>query len=112
MCVTICGNSGMRDAVAATTGKSAAVVVRNLFQPILDVARIQVKTVTKGRMNNDKANGKGKARLDFAAVVQFMRTRRWGALITMLLEEVGMNNKWVGGGLCADVCRESCHNIA
>ena len=39
--VTVCGISGMRDAVAAATGKPAAVVVRNLFQPILDVARIQ-----------------------------------------------------------------------
>ena len=38
--VTICGISGMRDTVAATTGKSAGVIVRNLFQPILDVARI------------------------------------------------------------------------
>ena len=74
--VTICGISGMRDAMAATTGKSAAVVVRNLFQPILDVARIQATTVTKGRLNNDKANGKGKVRFECAVAVQFMRT--WG----------------------------------
>ena len=31
LCVSICGISGMRDAAAATTSKSAAVVVRNLF---------------------------------------------------------------------------------
>ena len=37
--VTICGISGMHDVVAAAAGKSAAVVVRNLFQLILDVAR-------------------------------------------------------------------------
>ena len=60
LCVTICARSGMRDAVVATMGKSAAVVVRNLFQPILDVALIQAKMVTKGRLNNDKANGKRK----------------------------------------------------
>ena len=96
--VTICGISGMRDAVAATTGNSAAVVVRNLFQPILDVARIQAKTVTKGRLNNEKANGKGKVRLECAAAVQFMRTLRWKALITICLEEGGMNNKRVAGG--------------
>ena len=29
--VTICGISGMRDAVSAATGKSAAVVARNFF---------------------------------------------------------------------------------
>ena len=110
--VTICGISGMRDAVAAAMGKSAAVVVRNLFKPILDVARIQANTVAKGRLNNDKANGKGKFRLECAAGVQFMRTRRWEALITICLEEGGMNNKRVGGRLWGDVCREWWDNFA
>ena len=106
LCVTICGVSGMRDAVAAATGKSAAIIVRNLFQPILDVARIQAKMVTKGRLNNHKANRKGKVRLGCAAAVQFMRTRRWEALILICLEEGGMSNKRVGGRLWGDVCRE------
>ena len=98
--VTICGISGMRDAVSAATGKSAAVVVRNFFQPILGVARMAAKTVTKGRMakGNDSANAKGQVRLGCAAAVQFMRTRRWEALIAVCLEEGGMNNKRVGGG--------------
>ena len=111
LCVTICV-SGMHNAVAAATGKYVAVVVRNLFQPILDVARIQAKTVTKGRLNNDKANGKGKVRLECAAAVQFMRTWRWEALITMCLQEGGMNNKRVGGRLWDDVCREWWDNFA
>ena len=87
---------GMRDAVSADMTKSAAVVVRNLFQPILDVARIQAKTVTKGTLNNDKANGKRKVRLVCAAAVQFRRTRRWEALFTICVEEGGMNHKRVG----------------
>ena len=74
--ITICGISGMRDAVVVGTGRSAAVVVRKLSQPILDVPRIQVKTVTEGRLNTYKANGKGNVRLECAAAVQFMRTRR------------------------------------
>ena len=37
--VTICGILGMRDAVSAAISKSAAVVVRNCFQPILDFRR-------------------------------------------------------------------------
>ena len=90
---TICGIWGMREVVAAAAGKSAAAAVRNLFRPILDVARIQAKTVTKGRFNNDKARGKGTVRLECAAAMQFMRTRRWEALITMCREEGGMNNK-------------------
>ena len=52
--------SGMRGTVAAATGKSAAGVVHNIFGPILYIACIQAKTVTKGRLDNDKANGKGK----------------------------------------------------
>ena len=56
------------------------------------VARGQEKTVTTGRLNNDKANGKKKVRLECAAAVQFMRTRRWEALITICLEEGGTNN--------------------
>ena len=106
LCVTLCGISGMCDAVGAATGKSSAVVVRNLFQPILDVARIQAKTVTKGRLNNDKANGKGNITLECAAVAQFMRSRQLHAIITICLEEGGMNNKRVGGRLWGDACRE------
>ena len=106
--VTICGISGMHDAVAAATGKSVAVTVRNLFQPILDVARIQAK----GGLNNDKANGKGKVRLECAAAVQFMGTRRWEALITICLKEGGTNNRRLGGRLWGYVCREWWDNFA
>ena len=86
--VTICGISGMRDAVSAATGKSAAVVARNFSQPILDVARMAAKTVTKGRIAKGiyTANAKGNVRLECAAAVQLMRTRRWEALIAVCLE--------------------------
>ena len=97
--VTICGISGMRDVVSAATSKSAAVVVRNFFQLILDVACMAAKTVTKGRMakGNDNANAKGNARLECAAAMQFMRSRRWEALIDVCLEEGG-NEQQAGGG--------------
>ena len=68
--------------------------------------------VTKGRLNNNKANKKGKVRLDCAAAVQFMRIRRWEALIRICLEEGGRNNKRVHGGLWGDVRRESWDNFA
>ena len=111
LCVTICGISVMRDAVAAAMGKSAAVVVRNLFQPILDVVYIQANTVAKGTLNSDKANGKGKVRVECAATVHFMRTRLRKALITMCLEEGGMNINRVGVRLWGDVCREWWDNL-
>ena len=112
--VTICGISGMRDAVSAASGKFAAVVARNFFQPILDVARMAAKTVTKGRMakGNDTANAKGNIRLECAAAVQLMRTRRSEALIAVCLEEGGMNNKRVGGKPWGDVCRQWWDNFA
>ena len=74
--VTICGISSMRDAVSAAIGKSAAVAVRNFFQPILDVARLAAKTVTKGRMakGNDSANAQGNVRLGCAAAVEYVHT--------------------------------------
>ena len=112
--VTICGISGMRDAVSAATGKFAAVVVRNFFQPILDVGRMAPKTVTKGRMakGNDTANAKGNVRLECAAAVQLMRTWTREALIAVCLEEGGMNNKRVGGKPWGDVCRQWWDNFA
>ena len=90
------------------TGKCTAVVVRNFFQPILDVARMAAKTVTKGRMarGNDRANVNSNVRLECAAAVQFMRSRRWEALIDVCFEEGGINNKRVGGRPCGDVCRQ------
>ena len=85
--------------MSAATGKIAALVVRNFFQPILDVARMAPKTVTKGRMakGNNNANAKVQVTLECAAAVQFMRTRRWEALTAVRLEEGGTNNKRVGG---------------
>ena len=49
-------------------GKFADVVVRSFIEPILDVRGFQQKTVTKGRLSNDKANGNGKRRLQCAAL--------------------------------------------
>ena len=92
--------------------RRASVVARNLFEPILDVAHIQAKTATKGRLNNNKSSGKGKVRLECAADAQFMRTRLWEALVTVCLEEGGMNNKRVGGRLWADVGTEWWDNFA
>ena len=78
---------------------SAAVVVRNLLQPIAHVAHILSQTVTNGRLNNDRANQKAKLWLERAAAVQIMCTGRWEALIMMCVGKRGMNNKRLGGRL-------------
>ena len=100
--------------MSAATGKSAAVVARNCFQPILDVARMAAKMVTKGRMaqGNDTANANGNVRPECAAALQLMPTRRSEALIAVCLEEGGMNNKRVGGKPWGDVCRQWGDNFA
>ena len=74
LCVTVFRTSGMSDTVVAAMGKYTAAIVRNLLQPILDVARIQAETGTKMRLNSDKSNRKRKVSLECAAAVQFMRT--------------------------------------
>ena len=93
--VTIHGISGVRDAVASATGKSAAVFLRNLSSAHSRCCRHSGEDGTKGRLNNDMANGKGQVRSECAAALQFMRTRRWEALLTICLEEGVMNNKRV-----------------
>ena len=68
------GNTGCW--VLAAPGKSADVVVGSFFEPILEGARFQQETVTKGTLHNDKANNNGKRRLQ-CAVAYFMCNRRW-----------------------------------
>ena len=112
--VSFGGISGMRDAVSAASGKSAAVSARNSFQPILDVDPNAGKTVTKGGMpkGNDTANAKGNVRIECAAAVHLMRTRRCEALIYVCLEEGGMNNRRLGRKQWVDVCRQWSDNFA
>ena len=81
MWVCICGIYGMRDVVVAATGKSLVVVAHTLLQRILNVARLAAKTCTRGIVNSEGANEKGKIRLECAAAVHFMRNKGWDTLI-------------------------------
>ena len=68
-----------------------------MFQPMLDVACVVAKTAAKGTLNTDKANGKGKVRLECAATICFMFT--WGqeTLINGCLTKWQMNAGQVVG---------------
>ena len=101
MRVIICGILGMRDTVSAATSNSAAVAVRKFFQPILEVSRMEAKTVTKGGLNNDRTIGKAKVRLEGVRDVQFRW--RWEALMNVCLNKGGMNNTPPGGTLWGDL---------
>ena len=111
-CVSICGILGLRDTISNAIDKSAVDVVRMFFQPIPDVARMEVNTVTKVRLHNDKANGNGKVRLECAAAMQFMRSLRWDTLIDVCLDEGGITNKRPGRRLWGDVGRDWCKTFA
>ena len=75
MRVCKCGLYGMMDFLVAATGKSPPVVARTLFQPILNVARLAAKTCTRGTVNFEGANKRGKVRLECAAAVHLMRNK-------------------------------------
>ena len=49
--------------MATATGKFAVVVVYIFFQPMLEVPRVQAKTVRNGKFTNEKANLKERVRL-------------------------------------------------
>ena len=89
MRVCICGIYGMRDAVVAATGKSLAVVARTLLKPILNVARLAPKTCTRGTVNCEGANKKGKIRPECTAAVHLMRNKGWETLIDECVHEGG-----------------------
>ena len=57
------------------TGKAPATVARTVLQPILDEARLAAKTYTRASLNNEKANSKGKVRMECDAAIHFMRNR-------------------------------------
>ena len=66
----LCGINGTRDLVAQLTGKAPATVARTMLQPILDEARLAARTCTRASLNNEKANDKGKVRMECAAAIQ------------------------------------------
>ena len=57
----------------AATGNLPAVVARTLLQTIISVARLAAKTCTRGTVNSEGANKKGKC----AAAVHLMRIKGW-----------------------------------
>ena len=86
--VLLCAVNGMRDLVVQLTGIAPATVARTMLQPVLDEARLAARTCTRASLNNDKANRKGKVRMECAAAIHFMRNRGWEKIIDACLEHV------------------------
>ena len=79
--VLLCAVNGTRDLVVQLTGKAPATVARTMLQPVLDEARLAARTCTRASLNNDKANSKGKVRMECAAAIHFKRNRGWEKII-------------------------------
>ena len=48
-----------------------------MLQPILDEARLAARLCNRASLNNDKANSKGKVRMECVAAIHFIRNRGW-----------------------------------
>ena len=110
--VLLCCINGTRDLVVQLTGKEPANVARTMLQPVLDEARLAARTCTRASLNNDKANSKGKVRMECAAAIHFMRNRGWEKIIDACLEQPSVRQHQVGGKSWESVCKTWWENFA
>jgi hypothetical protein len=105
--VTLCGVTGMMQAVWGLTGAAKAPLARKV-QAVLDVARLLSKCVSRASSNAEEANKKGSVRFEASATVHFMQSGLWGALVAVLEDERGMRDHTInidGGMPWGDACR-------
>ena len=95
--VLLCGINDTRDLVVQLTGKAPATVARTMLQPILDEARLAAKTCTRASLNNEKANSKGKVRMECAAAIHFMQNRGWEKVIDACLQHPSVRQHQIAG---------------
>ena len=110
--VLLCAVNGTRDLVVQLTGKAPATVARTMMQPVLDEARLAARTCTRASLNNDKANSKGKVRMECAAAIHFMRNKGWEKIIDACLEQPSVRQHQVGGKSWESVCKTWWENFA
>ena len=103
--VLLCGINGTRDLVVQLTRKVPATVARTMSHPILDDARLAAKTCTHASLNNEKANRKGKVRMECAAAIHFMRNKGWEKVIDACLRHPSVGPHQVAGKSWESVCK-------
>ena len=110
--VPLCGINGTQDLVVQLTRKAPATVACTMLQPVLDEARLAARTCTRASLNNDKANSKGKVRMECVAAIHFMRNRGWEKIIDACLEQPSVRQHQVGGKSSESVCKTWWENFA
>ena len=86
-------------------GKAPATLARTMLQPVVDEARLAARTCTRASLNNDKANSKGKVRMECAAAIHFVRNRGWDTIINARLQQPSVRQHQVGGKSWESVCK-------
>ena len=94
--VLLCGINGTWDLVVQLTGKAPAIVARTMLQLVLDEARLAARTCTCASLNNDKANSKGKVRMECAAAIHFILNRGWEKMMDARLQHPSVRQHQVG----------------
>ena len=107
----LCGINGTRDLVVQLTGKASATVARTMLQAVLDDARLAARTCTRASLNDDKANSKGKVRMECAVAIHFMRNRCWQKIIDACLQQPSVRQHQVGGKSWESVCKTWLENF-
>ena len=110
--VPLCGINGTRHLVVQLTGKALATVARTMLQPVLGEARLAARTCSRASLNNDKANSKGKVRMECAAAIHFMRIRGWEKIIDACLQQPSVRQHQLGGKGWESVCKTWWENLA
>ena len=110
--VLLCGINGTRDLVVQLRGKATATVARTMLQPILDEAPLAANTCSHASSNNEKANNKGKVRMECAAAIHFMRNRGWEKVIDARLQHPSVKHHHVVGKSWESVCNTWWENFA
>ena len=75
------------------------------WQPLFDEARFAARTCTRASLNNDKANSKGKVRMECAAAIHFMWNRGWEKVMHACLQHPSVRQHQVGEKSWESVCK-------
>ena len=110
--VVLCGMNGTRALVAKRTRKASATLARTMLQPILNDARLATKSCTRAPLNNQKANGKKKVRMECAATIHFMRNDGWEKVIDACLQHSRVGQHQIPRKSWEPLCKTWWENFA
>ena len=110
--VVFCSINGTRDLVAQLRGKALDTVACTMLQPALDEASLAAGTCNHASLNNDKANSKGKVRMECAAAIHFMWNRGWEKVMDACPQHPSVRQHKIGGKGWELLCKRWWEDLA